>query len=38
MIKVLIIDDEEIIREGLKKTIDWESMGCLIAGEAEDGN
>ena len=38
MIKVLIIDDEEIIREGLKKTIDWESMGCLIAGEAEDGH
>ena len=38
MIKVLIIDDEEIIREGLKKTIDWESMGCIIVGEAEDGN
>jgi two-component system, response regulator YesN len=38
LIKVLIIDDEEIIREGLKKTIDWESIGCVIAGEAEDGN
>jgi two-component system response regulator YesN len=38
MIKVLIIDDEEIIREGLKKTIDWESLGCTIVGEAEDGN
>ncbi len=37
MVKVMIIDDEEIIREGLKKTIDWESMGCCIAGEAEDG-
>lgn len=37
MVKVLIIDDEEIIREGLKKTVDWESMGCAIAGEAEDG-
>lgn len=37
MVKVMIIDDEEIIREGLKKTIDWESMDCMIAGEAEDG-
>ena len=37
MIKVMIIDDEEIIREGLKKTIDWESMDCIFAGEAEDG-
>lgn len=37
MVKVMIIDDEEIIREGLKKTIDWESMGCSIEGEAEDG-
>lgn len=37
MVKVLIIDDEEIIREGLKKTVDWESMDCAIAGEAEDG-
>lgn len=33
----MIIDDEEIIREGLKATVDWESLGCVIAGEAEDG-
>lgn len=38
MVKVMIIDDEEIIREGLKVTIDWESMDCVIAGEAEDGD
>jgi YesN/AraC family two-component response regulator len=25
MIKVVIIDDEEIIREGLRKIIDWNS-------------
>lgn len=36
--KVLIIDDEEIIREGLRKAIDWESLGCEIIGEAEDGD
>lgn len=38
MVKVMIIDDEEIIREGLKKTIAWESMDCNIVGEAEDGD
>jgi YesN/AraC family two-component response regulator len=38
MIKVVIIDDEEIIREGLKKIIDWRSMDCEIVGEAEDGD
>lgn len=38
MYKVLIIDDEYIIREGLKLTIDWASMGCKITGEAEDGD
>ncbi|HEX2945604.1 MAG TPA: response regulator [Clostridia bacterium] len=37
MVKVMIIDDEEIIREGLKTTVDWEELGCEIAGEAEDG-
>lgn len=34
----MIIDDEEIIREGLIKTVDWPGMGCVVAGEAEDGN
>lgn len=38
MFKVLIIDDEEIIREGLTKTIDWEAIDCTIVGEAEDGD
>jgi len=38
MIKVLLIDDEEIIREGLKKVIGWKELGCKIVGEAEDGS
>lgn len=37
MHSVLIIDDEFMIREGLRLTIDWESLNCTIAGEAEDG-
>jgi two-component system response regulator YesN len=38
MHKVLIIDDEYIIREGLKLTIDWAAIDCEIVGEAEDGD
>lgn len=38
MVKILIIDDEESIREGLRSIIDWESMNCGIVGEAEDGD
>lgn len=37
MLKVLIVEDEELIRKGLIYTIDWLSMGCIIAGEAKDG-
>ncbi len=38
MLKVLIIDDEEIIRIGLRSTVDWDRLGCVVAGEAEDGD
>lgn len=38
LFKVLIIDDEEMIREGLRTAIDWKSLGCKIVGEAEDGD
>ena len=34
MIRVLIADDESIIREGIKCLFDWESLGYTIAGEA----
>lgn len=37
MIKVLIIDDEPIIREGLRKTINWKTLHCTVIGEAENG-
>lgn len=38
MFKVLIIDDEEIIREGLRTVIDWNSLECKVVGEAVDGD
>lgn len=37
MYKVLIIDDEPIIRKGLKTTIDWEALGCEVCGVCGDG-
>lgn len=37
MLKVLIVEDEEIIRRGLVYTIDWLSMNCMVVGAAENG-
>ena len=37
MYKVVIIDDEPIIVEGLSKVIKWDEYGCCIAGTAYDG-
>ena len=37
MLRVLIVDDSPIIREGLKNIIPWDKMGFVICGEAEDG-
>ncbi|MGC5774181.1 response regulator [Paenibacillus pabuli] len=35
--RVLIADDEPIIREGVRDSIDWTALGMEVAGEAEDG-
>lgn len=37
MIRVLIVEDEDIIRKGIAYTMDWTGMGCVIVGEAADG-
>ncbi|MBI9014796.1 MAG: response regulator transcription factor [Clostridiales bacterium] len=37
MYKVMLIDDERVIRQGLRKLIDWTSIGYEIVDEAEDG-
>jgi two-component system response regulator YesN len=37
MIRILIVEDENIIRKGLVYTIDWTSMDCVIVGEAKNG-
>lgn len=37
MYQLLIVDDEQIIREGLKDIIDWASLGFVIANVFADG-
>ena len=37
MYNVLIVDDEEIIREGLGLLVDWPSLGFEIGGHASNG-
>ncbi|MGO4528746.1 response regulator [Paenibacillus sp. 2TAF8] len=35
--RVLIADDEPIIREGIREAMDWTALGMEVVGEAEDG-
>ncbi|BBH23015.1 DNA-binding response regulator [Paenibacillus baekrokdamisoli] len=37
MIKVLIVDDEYLVRERLKQCLDWHALGYEVAGEAANG-
>jgi len=37
MYSLLIVDDEKWVRQGLRFTIDWESEGIEVLGEAADG-
>lgn len=38
MIKVLIVDDEPKLREGLRTFIDWEAIGYIVVDTAANGN
>lgn len=35
--EIVVVDDEWIIREGIRKLFQWEKYGCHLAGEAADG-
>ena len=37
MYRVMIVEDEELLRKGLIFTFDWASLNCLIVGEARNG-
>lgn len=37
MYKVLIVEDEDIIRKGLMFMVNWQEAGCVVVGEAVNG-
>ena len=37
MLKVLVVDDETVVRRGIALGVDWASMGCVVVGEAANG-
>ena len=37
MLKVLIVEDEEMIRKGIVLTVDWAALNCVVVGEASNG-
>ena len=36
MLKLLIVDDEYIVRQGMRKILPWEEMEVALVGEAEN--
>ena len=36
-IKVFLVEDELVIRRGIKNSIEWEKAGYVFVGEAGDG-
>ncbi len=37
MLKILIVDDETVVRRGVMLGVDWGQIGCAIVGEAANG-
>ena len=37
MLKVLVVEDEEMIRRGIVLAVDWAAMDCVVVGEAANG-
>lgn len=37
MMKVVVVEDEELVRRGIVLAVDWASVDCIVVGEAADG-
>lgn len=37
MIRVVVVEDEEMVRKGIIQTLDWASIDCVVIGEASNG-
>ncbi|MFA9396687.1 MAG: response regulator [Clostridiaceae bacterium] len=38
MYKVLVVDDEKLVRKGIVFGIDWAALDCMVIAEAKNGN
>ena len=38
MKKVLLVDDDAVLRIGMKTLVDWQQHGYILIGEASDGD
>lgn len=37
MLKILVVDDEMLVRRGIVMETDWDALGCMVVGEAGNG-
>ncbi|BDF67155.1 response regulator [Pseudoflavonifractor phocaeensis] len=37
MLKVVVVEDEELVRKGIVLAVDWASVGCAVVAEASNG-
>lgn len=37
MLKVVVVEDEALVRKGIVLAVDWASVGCAVVGEAANG-
>ena len=37
MLKVAVVEDEELVRRGIVLAVDWASVDCVVGGEASNG-
>ena len=38
MIRVVVVEDEKMIRRGIIMTTDWQAFGCQVVGEASNAS
>ena len=37
MMRVMVVEDEEMIRKGIVMAVDWAALDCIVVGEAAHG-
>ena len=37
MMRVMVVEDEEMIRRGIVMAVDWAALDCIVVGEAANG-